>query len=134
MGDKKLKPEWTERIDAMRSFTRQSIRLNDREKFSKRIRRFAGYYTYQMQDRRTQVFRVACESIAKLTLNKGRQLIKVAPRLLQAMFDYGVRGKVQIAADSAAQVCLAIVKHIPDSSKDVILDCIIENAKDKKYD
>jgi len=134
LADKSSKSEWQERIKAMQSFTRQVCKMRDNKKFDTRIRKFALGFTVQLKDRRTSVFRAACASLAKIAIAKEGAFIKVAPRLIQALFDTGIRGKVQIAADSAAQCCLAIVKHCPDNNKGLILDTLGKNVKEKGYD
>ena len=48
IGDKTLKTDWQERIDAMRSFTRQCSRWTDNNKFEKTIRKYAMFFTMQV--------------------------------------------------------------------------------------
>ena len=72
-------------------------------------------------------------TIAKICRKKKDWCSHVAPRLLKSLLDCGVRGNVQIAADSAAQCCLAIVKNVPDNRKGDLTATIIDGCQDRGY-
>jgi len=129
----KLDSRWENRVEALQSFARQMLKQKKKTRFCTTITQSAQHLCLQLQDRRTKVSRAACICISKICRKKREWCSHVAPRLLRSLFDFGVRGNVQIAADSAAQCCLAIVKNVPDGRKGDLTHTILEACQDKGY-
>lgn len=132
ISDKQLKTDWKDRIRALQSFTRQVCRYS-KQKFEKIMRKYAMFYTFQLRDRRTKVHRCVCMSIAKIAMSQTIYMLKIVPRLLNALFEYGIRSKIQTVADNAAQAALALIRHVPDTNKGVILKVLLKNCQDKLH-
>ena len=121
------KDDWQHRILAMQSLTRQ---ITDTEmtldRFHSMFRSYYECFLKQSEDRRTQVMRVACESLAKIVLRWKGDFVRYANKTIDKMME-SVRQKIEITHISGAAVIRCILRNVPDS-RSFVLFCMFAFA------
>lgn len=114
------KDDWQHRILSMQSLTRQITNTSlTLDRFHSMFRTYHECFLKQSGDRRTQVMRVACESLAKIVLRWKADFVRYANKTIEKMME-SVRQKIEITHMSGAAVVRCILRHVPDSRSLVV--------------
>jgi len=117
--------DWKQRIRALEGLP-AIVPRNDTSKFQHFMSRFKGCLKLQLQDRRSQVSRAACDVTARIVEENAELFFPYTPFLLKALYEIIAMKAIKVTRVSANECCIRIFRSVSDTKdKTLLLDSIV---------
>merc|ERR1719419_1003956 len=117
--------DWKRRIHALEALP-ALVPRNDAAKFELFISRFKDCLKLQIQDRRSQVSKVACDITGKMVEESAELFYPYTPFLLEALYEIVAMKAIKVTRVCANECCISIFRSVSDTKDNrLLLDSII---------
>jgi len=124
--------DWKRRIRALEALP-ALVPRNDTAKFELFILRFKECLKLQIQDRRSQVSKVACDITAKMVEESAELFFPYTPFLLEALYEIVAMKAIKVTRVCANECCISIFRSVTDTKDNRLLLHSIVSATGKPH-